>query len=61
MVNVVKFWTLILFCFQNKVVIQDENHKMLARIANSEDPDQTASEEVWSASALFIYAFLTNS
>ena len=29
--------------------------KMLARIANREDPDQTASEEaVWNASALFV-------
>ena len=33
--------------------------KMLARKANREDPDQTASEEaVWSGSALFVYAFL---
>ena len=31
---------------------------MLVRIANVEDPDQTASSEaVWSGSALFVYAF----
>ena len=31
-------------------------HKMLARKANREDPDQTASlEAVWSGSALFVY------
>ena len=30
-------------------------HKMLLRIANREDPDQTASSEaVWSGSALFV-------
>ena len=30
-------------------------HKMFVRIANREDPDQTASTEaVWSGSALFI-------
>ena len=30
---------------------------MLVRIANREDPDQTASSEaVWSGSALFVYA-----
>ena len=34
-------------------------HKMLVRIANWEDPDQTASAEaVWSRSALFVSAFL---
>ena len=34
-------------------------HKMLVRIANREDPDQTASSEaVWSGSALFVHAFL---
>ena len=31
-------------------------HKQLVRIANREDPDQTASSEaVWSGSALFAY------
>ena len=35
-----------------------EIHKMLVRIANREDPDQTASSEaVWSGSALFVYTF----
>ena len=34
-------------------------HNMLVRIANREDPDQTAScEAVWSGSALFVYAFI---
>ena len=34
-------------------------NKMLVRIANREDPDQTASTEAaWSGSALFVYAFL---
>ena len=33
-------------------------HKMLVRIENREDSDQTASEEaVWSESALFVNAF----
>ena len=37
-----------------------EIHKMIVRIANREDPDQTASSEaVWSGSALFVVAFLT--
>ena len=32
---------------------------MLVRIANREDPDQTASEEaVWSGSALFVYTLV---
>ena len=36
------------------LVIMAGIHKMLVRIANSEDPDQTASSEaVWSGSALF--------
>ena len=34
-------------------------YKMLARIANKLDPDQTASSEaVWSGSTLFVRAFL---
>ena len=34
-------------------------HKLLVRIANREDPDQTASSEaVWSGSALFVQVFL---
>ena len=37
------------------LVIRDGIHKMLVRIANREDPDQTASSEaVWSGSALFV-------
>ena len=34
-------------------------HKLLVRIANMEDPEQTASEEpVWSGSALFVRQLL---
>ena len=41
------------------LVIQAGIHKLLVKIANTEDPDQTASEEaVCSGSALFVYAFL---
>ena len=37
------------------LVIMAEIHKMLVRIANREDPDETASlEAVWSRSALFL-------
>ena len=37
------------------LVIKSGIHKMLVRIANREDPDQTASSEaVWSGSALFV-------
>ena len=37
------------------LVIKAESHKMLVRIANGEDTDQTASSEaVWSVSALFV-------
>ena len=45
-----------LFLFLDKMlVITAEIHKMLARIVNREDPDQTASEEdVGSGSAMFI-------
>ena len=45
--------------FTNKMlVIRAGSHKMLVRIANREDPDQTAlSEAVWSGSVLFVYAF----
>ena len=53
-VNVLKFRTL-LFLFSSKMrVIKAGRHK----IANREDPDQTASlEAVWSGSALFGLAF----
>ena len=41
------------FLFANKtLVIRAGSHKMLVRIANSAEPDQTGS------SALFVYAFL---
>ena len=50
-----------LFMFSNKIlVIRAGIHKMLVRIANRKDPDQTASfedEAVLSWSALFVYAF----
>ena len=37
------------------LVIKAGIHKMHVRIANREDPDQTASSEaVWSGSALFV-------
>ena len=40
------------------LVISIGIHSMLVRIANKEDPDQTASlEAVWSGSALFVKAF----
>ena len=44
MVNVLKFQTLFLFLFSNKMLLFKTGiHKMLVRIANREDPDQTAS------------------
>ena len=37
------------------LVLRTAIHKMLVRVANMEDPDQTASSEaVWSGSALFV-------
>ena len=54
MVNVLKFRTLFSFC-SKKMVIRAGIHKMLVRITNRGDPDQTASEEaVWSGSAMFV-------
>ena len=42
MVKFLKFWTF--FLFSNKMLVfKAEIHKMLVRIANREDPDQTAS------------------
>ena len=39
------------------LVISAGIHKMLVRMANREDPDQTAPPEaVWSGSALFVWA-----
>ena len=44
-VNVLKFRTL-LFLFSNKMLVfRAGMHKMLVRIANREDPEQTASLE----------------
>ena len=45
-----------LILFSNKVLIFRAGiHKILVRIANREDPDQTASSEaVWSGTALFV-------
>ena len=45
-----------LFLFSSEMLIfMAGNHKMVVRIANREDPDQTASSEaVWSGSALFV-------
>ena len=45
-----------LFLFSNKMLVTRAGIlKMLVRIANSADPDQTASwEAVWSGSALFV-------
>ena len=45
-----------LFLFSNKMLVFRAGiHKMLVRIANREDPDQTASSEaVWYGSALFV-------
>ena len=43
--SVLKFRTLLTICFQRTCVIEAGIHKMLVRIANREDPDQTASSE----------------
>ena len=41
------------------LVFRAEIHKFLVRVANREEPDQTASSEaVWSGSAQFVLAFL---
>ena len=44
-VNVLKFPSFYFFCFRKMLVIRVGILKMLVRIANSEDPDQTASSE----------------
>ena len=57
MVFALKLWLFVSFWSQIKCSLSGlENvHKMMLRIANSEDPDQTASSEaVWSGSALFV-------
>ena len=44
MVNILKFLTLFILDFSTKIlVIRVEIHNMLVKIANSEDPDKTAS------------------
>ena len=44
-VNALKFRTL-LFLFSNKMLVfRAGSHKLLVRLANREDPDQTASSE----------------
>ena len=55
MVNVLNFCT-IFSLFSNKMlVIRIGIHKILDRITNSADTDQTASSEaVWSVSVLFV-------
>ena len=57
--NCSKISNTFLFLFSNKMLVFRAGiHIMLLRIANREDPDQTAlSEAVWSGSALFVYAF----
>ena len=45
------------------LIFRAEIHNMDVRVANREDPDQTASleaslEAVWSGSTLFVYAVL---
>ena len=46
MVNVIKFQNTLFFLFSSKMVVFGaRNNKMLVRIANREDPDQTASSE----------------
>ena len=53
------FFNTFLFLFSKKMLFHRAGiYKMPVRIANSEDPDQTASSEaVWSGSALFVLAF----
>ena len=54
-INVRKFRTLFSFCSH----IKGRIHKLLVKIVNIEDPDQSASSEaVRSGSALFVYDFL---
>ena len=55
------FWNFELFSLlvlKKLWVIRTGSHRMLVRIVNREDPDQTASSEaVWSGSTLFSMAF----
>ena len=49
----------LLFLYLNKMLVfRAEIYFMLVRIANKKDPDQTASSEDWSGSALFVKVFL---
>ena len=45
MVNVLKFRALLLLFSNKMLVFMAGIHKMLDRLANREDPDQTASSE----------------
>ena len=46
MVIILKFRTLFSFCYSNKMLVTWAGiHKMLVRMVNREDPDQTASSE----------------
>ena len=44
-VNFQRFQITFLFLFSNQMVFRAGTHKMQARIANREDPDQTAPSE----------------
>ena len=44
-VNVLKFQTLFLSVLKHNVGFRARTHKMFVRMANREDPDQTASSE----------------
>ena len=59
--NCSKISNTFLFPYSNKMLVfRAEIHRMLVRIANRADPDQTASSEaVWSGSVLFVEALLT--
>ena len=59
MVNLLQLGHFSLSVLNEMLVSRIGIYKMLVRIANREDPDQTASEEaVWSGSALLVKAFL---
>ena len=59
MVKVLKFGTLFSFFSQKMLVIRAGIQKMLVRIVNRDNPDQTASSEaVRSGSVLFVLALL---
>ena len=61
MVSILKFRTLSLSLSNEMWVIKAGIHKLLVRIANREDPDQTASSKaVFSGSGLFFHVFLAS-